>query len=165
MAAVSTNYGTAGDSHLESGAYASRTPKNGSSAKTGSGSGSGSGADSAARTKATGTTDGTLVSVSREESRAWDRLRSEKGFLKTHARLRSESVGGSRGGVGTVAEDDAIEMVDRGGMGSAGSDGSTRRMFIRKDVQYSVEYKRKRSEGEVHSETEYWDRYLDQQRY
>ncbi|KAL5358982.1 hypothetical protein BJX96DRAFT_53332 [Aspergillus floccosus] len=149
MAAVSTNYGTAGDSNLES-TRASRTPKDGSNAKTGSGSGSG------ARTPATATV------AEQEEKRAWSALRAEKRFLKTHARLRSEeSAPGSAACRPGRAQDDAIELVGRGGTRSAGSGGS-QKMFIRKDVQYSVEYKRKKSDGDTPNETEYWDRYLDQ---
>ncbi|KAG2415006.1 hypothetical protein HFD88_006196 [Aspergillus terreus] len=149
MAAVSTNYGTAGDSNLES-TRASRTPKDGSNAKTGSGSGSGTG------------TAATATVAEQEEKRMWSALRAEKRLLKTHARLRSEeSAPGSAATRPGRAQDDAIELVERGGSRSAGSDGS-QKMFIRKDVQYSVEYKRKKSDGDVPSETEYWDRYLDQ---
>ncbi|GES59440.1 hypothetical protein ATEIFO6365_0003072000 [Aspergillus terreus] len=149
MAAVSTNYGTAGDSNLES-TRASRTPKDGSNAKTGSGSGSGTG------------TPATATVAEQEEKRTWSALRAEKRLFKAHARLRSEeSAPGSAATRPGRAQDDAIELVERGGSRSAGSDGS-QKMFIRKDVQYSVEYKRKKSDGDVPSETEYWDRYLDQ---
>ncbi|KAL4888024.1 hypothetical protein BDV59DRAFT_206470 [Aspergillus ambiguus] len=142
MAAVSTNYGTAGDSNLES-TRSSRTPKDGSNPKTGSGS---------------GTLAHPTTAVSPDEKRAWGVLRAGKRPPRTHARLRSEETAPGDRGLGAQ---DAIELVGRGGTGSAGSDCS-KKMFIRKDVQYSVEYKRKKSEGDLPSETEYWDRYLDQ---
>ncbi|KAF9890909.1 hypothetical protein FE257_005485 [Aspergillus nanangensis] len=154
MAAVSTNYGTAGDSTLES-SSTSRTPKT----KSGSGSGSGT------RARAAG--------VAQEEKWGSNVRRMERGFLKLHSRLRSEDTGGGGGGgrrssgpepVMGKDDDEAIELAERRrgtGPQSSGSDGS-RKMIIRKDVQYSVEYKKKKPDGEVHSETEYWDRYLDQ---
>jgi hypothetical protein len=50
-------------------------------------------------------------------------------------------------------------LVERKGLTSAGSDGTTK-MIIRKDVQYSVEYKRKRPDSGVNPDAKYWDTYV-----
>ncbi|PWY87736.1 hypothetical protein BO70DRAFT_427637 [Aspergillus heteromorphus CBS 117.55] len=100
MAAVSTNYGTAGDSNLEgSGGARSLKIRGGLSSKEGSGGRSLAGA---------GARDG-----------------------------RREG----RNGVAGRSIELELDLVERGGRDSVGSEGgSAKKMVIRKDVEYSIEY-------------------------
>ncbi|KAE8146686.1 hypothetical protein BDV25DRAFT_46956 [Aspergillus avenaceus] len=110
MAAVSTNYGTAGDSNLESGT-ASRTPRDNSS-KSGSGS------------------------RSRGEPSAMD-----GGDWQRPSRVRvTQRLDGEAG-----PADQAIELVERAGPSTPSKSGKGAQMFIRKDVQYAVEYNEQHS--------------------
>ncbi|GAQ08163.1 hypothetical protein ALT_5484 [Aspergillus lentulus] len=143
MAAVSTNYGTAGDSNLKSSfGSSSRTPKDNS---TGSGSKS---------------RIGPLGGEERRtwRSRLWERRAAKDGRAGDLEKCLAT------GGIGTEDSTIAplsppIELVERKGLTSAGSDGTTK-MIIRKDVQYSVEYKRKRPDSGVNPDAKYWDTYV-----
>ncbi|GFF23535.1 hypothetical protein IFM58399_00326 [Aspergillus lentulus] len=143
MAAVSTNYGTAGDSNLKSSfGSSSRTPKDNSS---------GSGSKSR------------IGPLGGEERRTWrSRLWERRAAKNGHAGDLEKCL--ATGGLGTEDSTIAplsppIELVERKGLTSAGSDGTTK-MIIRKDVQYSVEYKRKRPDSGVNPDAKYWDTYV-----
>ncbi|GKZ49810.1 hypothetical protein AbraIFM66951_002518 [Aspergillus brasiliensis] len=110
MAAVSTNYGTAGDSNLESTSGVSRSWKVDSS-KAGS---------------------GRQTYVNAEERRSW---RVSRGL---------DGLGHDGHQAGPVAEPTDIELVGMDGQHSVGSDSESARMMIRKDVEYTVEYDRRR---------------------
>ncbi|GKZ33080.1 hypothetical protein AbraIFM66950_002858, partial [Aspergillus brasiliensis] len=109
MAAVSTNYGTAGDSNLESTSGVSRSWKVDSS-KAGS---------------------GRQTCVNAEERQSW----------RVSRRLDGLGHGGHQ--AGPVAEH-SIELTEMDGPRSVGSDSESARMMIRKDVEYTVEYDRRR---------------------
>ncbi|PLB54841.1 hypothetical protein P170DRAFT_442837 [Aspergillus steynii IBT 23096] len=113
MAAVSTNYGTAGDGNLESQSH--------SHSHRGKGKGLSSGYASRG-------------------------LPGEGGLIRWFSR------------VGRSGTEEGIELTDE----TQGHDGDGK-MVIRKDVQYSVEFKKNsRSEDDgVLPDMEYWDRYLD----
>ncbi|OGM43086.1 hypothetical protein ABOM_009200 [Aspergillus bombycis] len=111
MAAVSTNYGTAGDSNLESGS-ASRTPKDHSSSSK----------------------SGTRGLPSVVDGRERWRVSRSGTWLKTHERLGSDESGAPKAG----SMGSSIELVERNGSDAAECSGG--RMFIRKDVQYTIEY-------------------------
>ncbi|RHZ59542.1 hypothetical protein CDV55_101593 [Aspergillus turcosus] len=161
MAAVSTNYGTAGDSNLKSGyGSSSQTPKGNSS---GSGSGSKSRSAASASASAPRSRIGLLAG---EERRTWRSLLWERRAGKSGLTGDCEKGCLVAGGIGAEGETAAaasqpIELVEleRKGLTSAGSDGSTK-MIIRKDVQYSVEYKRKRSDAGINPDAKYWDTYV-----
>ncbi|GFF26139.1 hypothetical protein IFM61606_09654 [Aspergillus udagawae] len=143
MAAVSTNYGTAGDSNLKSSfGSSSQTPKDNSSGSK----------------SRIGLSGG-------EERRTWRSLLWERRAAKGgHAGDLELGKCLAAGGIGTEESTTAplsppIELVERKGLTSAGSDGTTK-MIIRKDVQYSVEYKRKRSDPGVNPDAKYWDTYV-----
>jgi hypothetical protein len=143
MAAVSTNYGTAGDSNLKSSfGSSSRTPKDNSS---------GSGSKSRI---------GLLGGEERRtwRSRLWERRAAKNG--RAGDLEKCLAAGGLATEDATIAPlSPPIELVERKGLTSAGSDGTTR-MIIRKDVQYSVEYKRKRPDSGVNPDAKYWDTYV-----
>ncbi|KAF4260989.1 hypothetical protein LV164_000063 [Aspergillus fumigatus] len=143
MAAVSTNYGTAGDSNLKSSlGSSSRTPKDNSS---------GSGSKS-------------RVGLLGNEERGTWRSRLWKCRAAKNGRPTDLERCLARGGLATEDSTVAplsppIELAERKGLNSAGSDGTTK-MIIRKDVQYSVEYKRKRPDSGVNPDARYWDTYV-----
>ncbi|EAW25109.1 uncharacterized protein NFIA_105970 [Aspergillus fischeri NRRL 181] len=143
MAAVSTNYGTAGDSNLKSSfGSSSRTPKDNSS---------GSGSKSRI---------GLLGGEERRtwRSRLWERRAAKNG--RPTDLEKCLATGGLATEDSTIAPlSPPIELVERKGLTSAGSDGTTK-MIIRKDVQYSVEYKRKRPDSGVNPDAKYWDTYV-----
>ncbi|KAL2829770.1 hypothetical protein BDW59DRAFT_34310 [Aspergillus cavernicola] len=136
MAAVSTNYGTAGDSTLESSRDASKHKSTGSNGVSGSG-GSGN--------------RGTMLIGS--ETVAF-------GVLRTDTDTTTLGMKGVRraqeDGVRSPVTEQGIELVEQR-RGSFGSDGSAK-MIIRKDVQYTVEYGVKSPSG---AGPESWDRYLE----
>ncbi|KNG81982.1 hypothetical protein ANOM_010574 [Aspergillus nomiae NRRL 13137] len=114
MAAVSTNYGTAGDSNLESGST-SRTPKDQSSSSK----------------------SGTRGLPSVVDGRERWRVSRSGTWSKTHERLGSDESGAQKAG----PMDSSIELVEMDGSDAAECSGG--RMFIRKDVQYTIEYDRR----------------------
>ncbi|RDW81019.1 uncharacterized protein DSM5745_04576 [Aspergillus mulundensis] len=143
MAAVSTNYGTAGDSTLESTRYAYGQTQKSSGYRSKSASAMGSGG-------------GTQVVIG-NEAVAFGAAREEMDRM---------SMDGGHGGAGSHGpDDDVIELVDwdHARPGSDGTHGSAR-MMIRKDVQISVEYDGGAPDRVLHHESEYWDRYLEAQR-
>ncbi|GLA55373.1 hypothetical protein AnigIFM63604_002021 [Aspergillus niger] len=109
MAAVSTNYGTAGDSNLESTSGVSRSWK---------------------------------VDSSKAESGRQTNLNTERRSWRISGRLDGVGYGGRQ--AGPVAEPTSIELVEMDGQRSVESDGGSVRMMIRKDVEYTVEYDRRR---------------------
>ncbi|CAK44698.1 hypothetical protein AnigIFM59636_011631 [Aspergillus niger] len=109
MAAVSTNYGTAGDSNLESTSGVSRSWK---------------------------------VDSSKAESGRQTNLNTGRRSWRISGRL--DGVGYSGRQAGPVAEHTSIELVEMDGQRSVESDGGSARMMIRKDVEYTVEYDRRR---------------------
>ncbi|KAB8247291.1 hypothetical protein BDV35DRAFT_392070 [Aspergillus flavus] len=114
MAAVSTNYGTAGDTNLESGST-SRTPKDHSSSSK----------------------SGTRGLPSVVDGRERWRMSRSGTWSKTHERLGSDESGAPKAG----PMDSSIELVERDGSDAAECSGG--RMFIRKDVQYTIEFDRR----------------------
>ncbi|KAL3475628.1 hypothetical protein BJX99DRAFT_259234 [Aspergillus californicus] len=145
MAAVSTNYGTAGDSTLESSRDASKQKSGGSNTVSGSGSGN------RASLPLIGNQTVAFGTVQQTGSDSVPGLK--------RARTQEARVMGPPG----MGED--IELVEQLRGGSIGSDRSAK-MIIRKDVQYTVEYGGARSPSAVgvHNEVEYWDRCLETQR-
>ncbi|PTU24238.1 hypothetical protein P175DRAFT_0470010 [Aspergillus ochraceoroseus IBT 24754] len=144
MAAVSTGYGTAGDSTLESSRDASRhnisNSNSNSNPKSGTESGPGPGSRTGAINRSPGSAPGSI-----KEGRA----HGGYGLDATNRAARS------------------IELVGRGRGASGTGSKASAKMIIRKDVQYSVEYNGSRSDGvEVRSgsETGYWDQYLEMPR-
>ncbi|KAL5343675.1 hypothetical protein BJX70DRAFT_393734 [Aspergillus crustosus] len=136
MAAVSTNYGTAGDSTLESSSREVSKHKSAGSKSGGSGN------------------RGTLLIG--DETMAF-------GVLQ-----RPDLEGGVNGNgvqartlerkVRSPAGEQDIELVEQGRVASVESHES-RKMIIRKDVQYTIEYDGVQSPAGAHNESEYWDRY------
>ncbi|KAJ5136810.1 hypothetical protein N7448_005364 [Penicillium atrosanguineum] len=175
MAAVSTNYGTAGDSNLESSVSASR-----SKSKSGSGSGSGSGSRSRSlcrvQRKRPGTERDTrgLKSASKEklcegivksDQGNGGKMR-EKGVPMRSSMFpigepgksftRLDKAKGGRGlGSGSREDIDAIELMPQtkrhSRMVSDGIEEDADAMVIRKEVQYSVQFEydeaRRRGQG------------------
>ncbi|KAL4869110.1 hypothetical protein BDV12DRAFT_196732 [Aspergillus spectabilis] len=135
MAAVSTNYGTAGDSTLESSSRDASKHKSSGSKSAGSGN------------------RGTLL-IGNETVAFGVLQRPDVGVggkgkgVQPHAQERS---------VRSPVGEQEIELVEQGRGGSLGSDGS-RKMIIRKDVQYTIEYDGVKSPAGAHNESEYWDR-------
>ncbi|KAL4909142.1 hypothetical protein BDW74DRAFT_146062 [Aspergillus multicolor] len=138
MAAVSTNYGTAGDSTLESSRDASGQKSSGS--KSGMGTGSGD------RTQVVIGNEAVAFGATREMADV------NRSMNVGHGVVRS-----------TDPSHDVIELLDWE-HARPGSDGSAK-MMIRKDVQYSVdvEYDGGAPGRAFHNESEYWDRYLEAQ--
>ena len=141
MAAVSTNYGTAGDSTLES---SSRDKSGGSSGER-----------------------GTLVLVAGGLGvRSPVRMGSGNGKgmgAGTQELGRSVTVTGPgpEGGRAAESDDMAIELLDQ-------NQGRGCKMRIRKDVQYTIEIEGvddspASARGGLHNDSEYWDRYLEAQ--
>ncbi|KAL4947813.1 hypothetical protein BDW69DRAFT_189851 [Aspergillus filifer] len=140
MAVVSTNYGTAGDSTLES---SSRDKSGESSGERGTlvfGAG-GLGMKSPVRV---GSGNGTGMGAGMQE-------------------IRSVTVTGPgpEGGRAAETDDMAIELLDQ-------NQGRGCKMRIRKDVQYTIEVEGvddspASAGGGLHNESEYWDRYLEAQ--
>jgi hypothetical protein len=136
MTAVSTNYGTAGDSTLESSSREASKYYNKSSASKSGGS------------RARGAR---LIGNETVTS-------GFGGLLSTVSASRSSGVKGMGTQAGSVPSrgTDEIELVDQRSMGSDGS----AKMIIRKDVQYTVEYDGLESPGaSSHNEPGYWDRH------
>ncbi|KAL4932668.1 uncharacterized protein BDV17DRAFT_169745 [Aspergillus undulatus] len=139
MAAVSTNYGTAGDSTLES------SSRDASGSKTNRGSGKrrtvvGSGG--------LGGLEGMVGAVDvRGASRAQDTGRS--------VTVTATSAGPKNG---WTPDMDEIELLEQ---------NRGNKMMIRKDVQYTIEFdgvnESPEAGGCTHNESEYWDRYLEAQ--
>lgn len=146
MAAASTNYGTAGDSNLES-------SSDGQSRSHGTGRGhticgrigqeeqeGGGGDDSGNRS---GGKEGSRKEVPVLDGSVVSGVANEGGIMRWLSK------------VGKSASVEGIEM-DQGEQQGEG------KMVIRKDVQYSVEFKKNsRLEDGAPNEMEYWDRYLD----
>ncbi|KAL2870821.1 uncharacterized protein BJX67DRAFT_378144 [Aspergillus lucknowensis] len=136
MAAVSTNYGTAGDSTLESSRDASKRKSSGSKSNSGS------------RSLNRGTaSQAVALGFSRTNFGA------TKGVKAQDARVRAHLAG------------EEIELVDQGRGGrNAGCEGSAK-MVIRKDVQYTVEYDGGESRAganlQTGNESERWNQYLE----
>ncbi|EAW10458.1 uncharacterized protein ACLA_049300 [Aspergillus clavatus NRRL 1] len=144
MAAVSTNYGTAGDSNLKN-SNASGTPKGDSSASKSQG-----GSASAPRTR---------VGLPGEERRTWRSLWWEQ-MKKEKNRGDCEKGHQVTGGLASdQAATETIELVEQQGIITAECARGSK-MIIRKDVQYSVEYNRKKSDASLSTEAQGWDRYL-----
>lgn len=163
MAAVSTNYGTAGDSNLKSGyGSSSQTPKENSS---GSGSGSKSRSAASGSASAPRSRTGLLAGEERRTWRSllWERRAGKSGSGRTgdceKGCLVAGGIGAEGGTAAAASQPIELEELDRKGLTSAGSDGSTK-MIIRKDVQYSVEYKRKISDASTNPDAQYWDTYV-----
>ncbi|KAJ0426479.1 hypothetical protein BJY00DRAFT_272262 [Aspergillus carlsbadensis] len=137
MAAVSTNYGTAGDSTLGSSLDASKQ-KSGNSKHNNSNLASGP--------RGTG-----------NKAVAYGVLETDFGAMK---RPRAQ-------GIKAIADDDIELVEQRSGasVGTMGSDESAK-MIIRKDVQYTVEYGGPETNGSLcpADESKYWDQYTDRQR-
>lgn len=100
MAAVSTNYGTAGDSSLESSGYASRSRGTKESSKSGSGSGSNAGSRSRSlsrvRRKRAGTATGALPrSASKEALCRDERVVADAGRLENRQKKQSVKMHGA----------------------------------------------------------------------
>ncbi|KAH8428383.1 uncharacterized protein LDX57_006081 [Aspergillus melleus] len=148
MAAVSTNYGTAGDEILESGnaseqSREQRTRVHGYNHTHGNGEpGQEGGHETGSKSK-----DAGGIGKEGSEGGTMGRVMSEEGGI-----MRWFSRGKRR-----TSGEEGIEMERETGEGHDG-----RKMVIRKDVQYSVEFKNNsRADEDVPNEMEYWDRYLD----
>ncbi|KAL4750880.1 hypothetical protein BDW72DRAFT_108297 [Aspergillus terricola var. indicus] len=138
IAAVSTNYGRGGDSTLES----SRDKSSGLNSKSAGGSGGGS----KGGTETIGNETTALGNLDQSAGTTGGKVERGNGMM-------------GRGSAGT----DEIELVDWAHE-RRWSEGS-RRMIIRKDVQYTVEFDGLESSGKsLHHESEYWDQYLSGQR-
>ncbi|KAL3452445.1 hypothetical protein BJX65DRAFT_303279 [Aspergillus insuetus] len=136
MAAVSTNYGTAGDSTLGSSLDASKQ-KSGNSKYNNSSLASGS--------RGTG-----------NKAVAYGVLETDFGAMK-RPRAQDTKV---------IADDEIELVEQRSGasIGTMGSDESAK-MIIRKDVQYTVEYDGADTNGSLRpgDESKYWDQYAGKQ--
>ncbi|KAL4887128.1 hypothetical protein BJY04DRAFT_213084 [Aspergillus karnatakaensis] len=138
MAAVSTNYGTAGDSTLESSSRDASKHKSAESKSGGSGN------------------RGTLL-IGNETMAFGVLQRSDVEFEANGKRAQTQTVESS---ARPPAEELGIELVEQGrGMNVASHD--SRKMIIRKDVEYTIEFGGVRSPGVEHNEPEYWDRQTD----
>ncbi|KAJ6010652.1 hypothetical protein N7451_002064 [Penicillium sp. IBT 35674x] len=123
MAAVSTNYGTAGDSSLESSGYASRSRGTKGSSK--SGSGSGSNADSRSRSlsrvrrKRAATATGALPRSTSQEALCRDEcVRADADRLENRQKKQSVKMHGAGGG-GTTRAPVRRSLFSLGGSSNA----------------------------------------------
>ncbi|KKK22661.1 hypothetical protein ARAM_002581 [Aspergillus rambellii] len=173
MAAVSTGYGTAGDSTLESSRDASRHNISNSNSNSNPKSGTEPGPGPGSRTGAMSVLEYEQENVNKNENdkRTLEALRPHFLINRSPGSAPgSIKEGRAHGGYGLGATNRAarsIELVGRGRGASGTGSKASAKMIIRKDVQYSVEYNGSRSDGvEVRSgsETGYWDQYLEMPR-